>query len=60
MVSKEGSGHIAVLGCAYITVTESKTTTFQVSNRRMWFYSHTQWLKKLDIALSQASKHIIP
>lgn len=55
MVSKEGSGHIAVLGCAYITVTESKTTTFttfQVSNRRMWFYSHTQWLKKLDIALS--------
>ena len=42
MVSKEGSGHIAVLGCAYITVTESKTTTFQVSNRRMWFYSHTQ------------------
>ena len=48
MVSKEGSGHIAVLGCAYITVTESKTTTFQVSNRRMWFYSHTQWLKKLD------------
>ena len=51
MVSKEGSGHIAVLGCAYITVTESKTT-FQVSNRRMWFYSHTQWLKKLDIVLS--------
>ena len=31
MVSKEGSGHIAVLGCAYITVTESKTTTFQIS-----------------------------
>lgn len=52
MVSKEGSGHIAVLGCAYITVTESKTTIFQVSNRRMWFYSHTQWLKKSDIALS--------
>ena len=52
MVSKEGSGHIAVLGCAYITVTESKTTTLQVSNRRMWFYSHTQRLKKLDIVLS--------
>lgn len=54
MVSKEGSGHIAVLGCAYITVTESKTTTiFQESfNRRMWFYSHTQWLKKSDIVLS--------
>ena len=32
MVSKEGSGHIAVLGCAYITVTESKTTTCESSH----------------------------
>lgn len=37
MVSKEGSGHIAVLGCAYITVTESKTTTFQVSKEGCGF-----------------------
>lgn len=48
MVSKEGSGHIAVLGCAYITVTESKTTTYKLE-RRKWFYSHTQWLKILDV-----------
>ena len=35
-----------------LTVKDFNRITFQVSNRRMLFYSHTQWLKKLDIVLS--------